>query len=70
MRGSAKRAAGYLELRTGRDGPLGIVVPRSLGSRPRSPLCALTRGEEEAEERDGAGLGSSTTELQLPAGRA
>lgn len=60
----------YLGLRPGSYGPLGIVAPRSLVTRQRFPFGELIRGGEEAEERDWDCRGSSTTELQLPAGHA
>ena len=52
------------------SGPLGIVAPRSLVTRQRFPFGELIRGGEEAEEREPDCRGSSTTELQLPAGHA
>lgn len=58
VRGSATCAAGFLGLRTDDTGPLGIVVPRSLSPRQRSPFCALIRSGEEAEENDGRCCGS------------
>ena len=60
----------YLGLRTGSNGPLGIVAPSSLVTRQRFSFGELIRGGEEAEERDQDCRGSSTTELQLPAGHA
>ena len=42
----------YLGLRTGSNGPLGIVAPSSLVTRQRFSFGELIRGGEEAEERD------------------
>lgn len=43
VRRSPTPAAGYLGLRPGGNRPLGIVVPRSLGTLQRFPFCALIR---------------------------
>ena len=61
MRRSPTPAAGYLGLRPGGNRPLGIVVPRSLGTLQRFPFCALIRAGRKRKR--GMGIAAALRRL-------